>query len=93
MEVWPGHPYPLGATFDGTGTNFAIFSEVADRVELCLFDEDGTETRVEVTAVDSYVWHCYLPAVQPGQRYGYRCLLYTSPSPRDLSTSRMPSSA
>ncbi|MCG7423963.1 glycogen debranching protein GlgX [Kocuria rhizophila] len=72
MEVWPGHPYPLGATFDGTGTNFAIFSEVADRVELCLFDEDGTETRVEVTAVDSYVWHCYLPAVQPGQRYGYR---------------------
>ena len=72
MEVWPGQPYPLGATFDGTGTNFAIFSEVADRVELCLFDEDGTETRVEVTAVDSYVWHCYLPAVQPGQRYGYR---------------------
>ncbi|KUG62187.1 MULTISPECIES: glycogen debranching protein GlgX [Kocuria] len=72
MEVWPGQPYPLGATFDGTGTNFALFSEAAEKVELCLFEEDGTETRIEVTAQDSYVWHCYLPAVQPGQRYGYR---------------------
>ncbi|MEX5295136.1 glycogen debranching protein GlgX [Kocuria sp. CPCC 205268] len=72
MEVWPGQPYPLGATFDGTGTNFALFSEAAEKVELCLFDEDGTETRIEVTAQDSYVWHCYLPTVQPGQRYGYR---------------------
>ncbi|MBC9734280.1 glycogen debranching protein GlgX [Nocardioides marmotae] len=71
-EVWPGQPYPLGATFDGTGTNFALFSEAADRVELCLFDESGAETRVEVTEVDALVWHCYLPAVQPGQRYGYR---------------------
>ncbi|MDN4161337.1 glycogen debranching protein GlgX [Nocardioides abyssi] len=71
-EVWPGQPYPLGATFDGTGTNFALFSEAAERVELCLFDEAGTETRVEVTEVDAFVWHCYLPAVQPGQRYGYR---------------------
>lgn len=71
-EVWPGQPYPLGATFDGTGTNFALFSEAAERVELCLFDEDGTETRIDVTEVDAFVWHCYLPAVQPGQRYGYR---------------------
>jgi len=77
VEIWPGHAYPLGATFDGSGTNFALFSEVADRVELCLFDADPdgdgyTETRVELTEVDAYVWHCYLPSVQPGQRYGYR---------------------
>ncbi|MUN62369.1 glycogen debranching protein GlgX [Kocuria sediminis] len=72
MEVWPGQPYPLGATFDGTGTNFALFSEIAEKVELCLFDDDGTETRIEVDAQDGYVWHCYLPTVQPGQRYGYR---------------------
>ena len=61
MEIWPGQPYPLGATFDGSGTNFALFSEVAERVELCLFDADGAETRVELTEVDAYVWHCYLP--------------------------------
>jgi isoamylase len=72
VETWPGTPYPLGATFDGSGTNFALFSEAAERVQLCLFDEDGTETKVEVTEVDAYVWHCYLPSVQPGQRYGYR---------------------
>jgi glycogen operon protein len=72
VHVWPGAPYPLGATYDGSGTNFALFSEVADRVELCLFDEEGTETRIELTEVDAYVWHCYLPQVQPGQRYGYR---------------------
>ena len=72
MEVWPGRAYPLGATFDGTGTNFALFSEVAERVELCLFDDDGDETRIELTEVDAYVWHGYLPTVQPGQRYGYR---------------------
>ena len=77
MEVWPGTAYPLGATFDGSGTNVALFSEVADRVELCLFDDDPeggglVETRVELTEVDAHVWHCYLPSVQPGQRYGYR---------------------
>ncbi len=72
VEIWPGEAYPLGATFDGSGTNFALFSEAAEQVELCLFDEDGTETRVELTEVDAYVWHCYLPSVQPGQRYGYR---------------------
>ncbi len=72
MEVWPGTAYPLGATFDGSGTNFAVFSEVAEKVELCLFDDERTETRVAMTEVDAFVWHCYLPAVQPGQRYGYR---------------------
>ncbi|KQP65351.1 glycogen debranching protein GlgX [Nocardioides sp. Leaf285] len=75
MEIWPGHAYPLGATYDGSGTNFALFSEVAERVELCLFEgsgEDFTETRLELTEVDAHVWHCYLPQVQPGQRYGYR---------------------
>ena len=72
METWPGSAYPLGATFDGSGTNFAIFSEAAEKVELCLFDEDGTETKIQVHEVDAYVWHCYLPQVQPGQRYGYR---------------------
>lgn len=71
-EVWPGNPYPLGASYDGTGTNFALFSEAADRVELCLFDENENETRIELTAIDGYVWHCFLPEVQPGQRYGYR---------------------
>jgi glycogen operon protein len=72
MEAWPGTAYPLGATFDGSGTNFAIFSESAERVELCLFAEDGTETRVELQDVDAFVWHAYLPQIQPGQRYGYR---------------------
>ncbi|MGZ4445414.1 MAG: glycogen debranching protein GlgX [Nocardioides sp.] len=75
IETWPGSAYPLGATFDGSGTNFAIFSEAAERVELCLFDGAAgelQETRVELTEVDAYVWHCYLPTVRPGQRYGYR---------------------
>ena len=72
MECWPGSAYPLGATFDGSGTNFALFSESAERVELCLFDGDGNESRAEVVDVDAHVWHCYLPQVQPGQCYGYR---------------------
>jgi glycogen operon protein len=72
MNVWPGNPYPLGATFDGTGTNFALFSEVAQKVHLCLFDDAGKETRVELREVDGFVWHGYLPGVQPGRRYGYR---------------------
>ena len=72
MELWPGHPYPLGATYDGAGTNFALFSEVAEVVELCLIDDDGTERRVELSEVDGFVWHGYLPSVGPGQRYGYR---------------------
>ncbi len=72
MDVWPGTAYPLGATYDGAGTNFALFSEIADRVELCLFDAKGRETRVELTERDALVWHGYLPRVGPGQRYGYR---------------------
>ncbi|WP_324650892.1 glycogen debranching protein GlgX [Georgenia sp. H159] len=72
MQPWPGRPYPLGATFDGTGTNFALFSSVAERVELCLVDDDGSEERIELTEVDGHVWHCYLRSAQPGQRYGYR---------------------
>ncbi|TDC11273.1 glycogen debranching enzyme GlgX [Nonomuraea longispora] len=71
-EVWPGEPYPLGATWDGVGTSFSVFSEVADRVELCLFHDDGTEERVDLPEVDGFVWHGYLPGIQPGQRYGYR---------------------
>ncbi|MGA8044924.1 MAG: glycogen debranching enzyme, partial [Dermatophilaceae bacterium] len=72
MQVWPGKAYPLGATYDGAGVNFALFSEVATAVELCLIDNDLTETRVELPEVDGFVWHTYLPGVQPGQRYGYR---------------------
>ncbi len=72
MKVWPGQPYPLGATYNGGGTNFSIFSSVAERVWLCLFDDEGGEQRVELTQVDSYCWHAFLPDVGPGQRYGYR---------------------
>jgi len=72
MQPWPGTAYPLGATYDGTGTNFALFSEVAERVELCLFDVGGAETRLDLPEVDGYVWHGYMPGVGPGQRYGYR---------------------
>ncbi len=72
MRVWPGNPYPLGATYDGAGTNFSIFSELADKVELCLFDEDGAETKIVLPEVDAYCWHCYLPDIGPGTRYGYR---------------------
>src|ERR671939_1827083 len=68
MEIWPGSPYPLGATFDGAGTNFAIFSEAAERVELCLVDVDGSEQRFEMSEVDGFVWHCHLPRIGPGQR-------------------------
>ena len=76
MEIWPGTAYPLGATYDGSGVNFTLYSEVAERVELCLVDdgEDGelVEKRVPMPEVDGFVFHCYLPGVQPGQRYGYR---------------------
>jgi glycogen operon protein len=70
--VWPGTAHPLGATYDGVGTNFAVFSEAAERVELCLFGEDGAETRVALREVDGFVWHGYVPTAGPGQRYGYR---------------------
>ncbi|HEX2306700.1 MAG TPA: glycogen debranching protein GlgX [Jatrophihabitantaceae bacterium] len=72
QQVWPGTPYPLGATYDGSGTNFAIFSEIAERVELCLFGPTGSETRYVLPEVDGFVWHAFLPGVEPGQRYGYR---------------------
>jgi len=72
MQVWPGSAYPLGATYDGSGTNFALFSEVADRVELCLFDPDGTESRIDLPEMDGFVWHAFVPGIEPGQRYGYR---------------------
>ncbi|MFZ2490796.1 MAG: glycogen debranching protein GlgX [Thermoanaerobaculia bacterium] len=72
MNIWPGRPYPLGATWDGVGTNFSVFSEVASRIELCLFDENGEETRVDLPEVTAYIWHGFLPNVQPGQRYGFR---------------------
>jgi len=71
-EVWPGRPFPLGATWDGQGTNFSLFSEHAERVELCLFDGDDTEVRVELTERTAMNWHAYLPRVGPGQRYGFR---------------------
>ena len=73
LEVWPGKAYPLGATYDGSGTNFAVFSEVAEKVELCLFDADGTETAcITLPEVDGFVWHGFIPTIEPGQRYGYR---------------------
>jgi isoamylase len=72
VPVWSGHPYPLGAAFDGRGTNFALFSEVAERVDLVLVDDPGTETRVPLTEVDGFVWHGYVPGIGPGRRYGYR---------------------
>ena len=71
MQVWPGKPFPLGPTWDGRGTNFSIFSENAERVDLCLFD-DGHETRVEMKERTAFQWHCYVPGVGPGQRYAYR---------------------
>jgi glycogen operon protein len=72
LETWPGQPFPLGATWDGGGTNFSLFSEDAERVQLCLFDDDGEETCVEVGNRRALNWHVYLPGVGPGQRYGYR---------------------
>ena len=72
METRPGKAYPLGATFDGTGTNFAIYSSVATSVTLCLLDDDLNEMRIPMTEVDAYVWHVYVPQVRAGQRYGYR---------------------
>jgi glycogen operon protein len=71
-DVWPGDPFPLGATWDGYGTNFSLFSEHAERVELCLFDDEGNEERIEVKQRRALNWHCYLPERGPGQRYGFR---------------------
>jgi glycogen operon protein len=72
IEVWPGTLFPLGAHWDGRGTNFSVFSEVATKVELCLFDDDGGEDRVTLPEVNAFCWHGYLPGIGPGQRYGFR---------------------
>src|SRR5918993_5893713 len=72
MQIWPGQPYPLGATFDGVGTNFSIFSEMATKVQLCLFDEAGVETCLDLPEITALCWHGYMPNVRPGQRYGFR---------------------
>ena len=72
IQVWPGQPHPLGATWDGSGTNFALFSENATAVDLCLFDEGGQETRLPLKEMENYIWHGYLAEVGPGQRYGFR---------------------
>ena len=71
-QMWPGKPFRLGSAWDGEGTNFSLFSEHAERVELCLFDEDDNETRIELGERTAFNWHGYVPGVAPGQRYGYR---------------------
>src|SRR3712207_4497365 len=71
-DVWPGRPFPLGPTWDGEGTNFSLFSWNAERVELCLFDDEDEEERIHLERQTAHNWHCYLPGVGPGQRYGYR---------------------
>jgi len=72
--VLPGRPYPQGATWDGSGVNFALYSERAERVELCLFADPaaGESEKIEMRERTAFVWHCYLPGLQPGQLYGYR---------------------
>lgn len=72
MQVWPGHWYPLGATWDGAGTNFSVFSQHAERFELCLFDDAGRETRITLPEITAGCWHAYLPGIGAGQRYAYR---------------------
>ena len=72
MKIWPGQPHPLGATYDGSGTNFSVFSGMAASVLLCLFDDGGAEVQVELPEVTALVHHGYLPNIGPGQRYGYR---------------------
>ncbi|MGJ3253468.1 MAG: glycogen debranching protein GlgX [Elainellaceae cyanobacterium] len=81
IKLWPGRVTPLGATWDGEGTNFALFSENAEKVELCLFDEDDRETRVPLGEIYNFVWHGYMPDIKPGQRYGYR--VYGPYAPKD----------
>src|SRR5271170_864412 len=75
MRIWPGHPYPLGATWDGAGVNFALFAENATKVELCLFESAAATQEQHKITLKEYtdkVWHAYLPDVLPGQLYGYR---------------------
>jgi isoamylase len=72
VKIWPGNPYPLGATYDGSGTNFSVFSEVATRAELCFFDEHGAQTCADLPESTGFIWHGYVPNIGPGQRYGFR---------------------
>jgi glycogen operon protein len=75
LRIWPGRPYPLGATWDGSGTNFAIYSQHATKVELCLFDSEDARHEAQTVILPEHtdtVWHVYLPDVLPGQLYGYR---------------------
>jgi glycogen operon protein len=72
FDVWPGQPFPLGASYDGTGVNFSVFSEVAERVELCLYDDAGAESRADLPESTAFCWHGYVPGIHPGQRYGFR---------------------
>src|SRR5215203_1864816 len=72
LQIRPGEPFPLGANWDGHGTNFSVFSEVATRVELCLFNDTGHERRVRLPEVTAFCWHGYFPGIGPGQRYGVR---------------------
>jgi len=72
LSIRPGESFPLGATWDGRGTNFAVFSEVAEAVDLCLFFDAGRETRIRLPERTAFCWHGYLPGVRPGQRYGFR---------------------
>jgi isoamylase len=72
VDIWPGEPYPLGARWDGRGTNFAVFSEYAEGVEVCLLDRENYEVRIPMREVTAFIWHCYLPGIGPGQRYGFR---------------------
>ena len=72
IKVWPGTPYPLGTTYDGSGVNFSLFSKVAERVELCLFDDQGGETRFDLPEVSGHCWHGYFTGLEPGQAYGFR---------------------
>ena len=86
--VWPGVPFPLGPSSDGAGTNFSLYSENADRVELCLFDDEDAEERIEVRQQTAHNWHVYLPGVGPGQRYGYRVHGPWDPAKGTASTRR-----
>src|SRR5215470_10223507 len=73
LKLYPGSPFPLGATWDENGVNFALFTENATHVELCLFNDDGTETNhIKISERFNHNWHVYVPDLKPGQMYGYR---------------------